>query len=207
MRPAVPALLSVALLLGPACTPDAPCVGKACRESHGLEGDADAAVTARALECTTFGAAHVGLGGVDLAAKAGGAIAGDRARTKPYSALVGEYDRVLGRENVPASLAGAASTFGVANDRWFLEPVLSAVFLGEAFDVAFQGCASITATLPAPTGDDARTRCASWARAAWSREATPDQLEACVAVALESPDRPWAHACASVLSSTGFLTY
>lgn len=207
MRPAAHALLAVALVLGTACTPDPPCTGKACRESHGLGGDEDASVTAQALECTTFGAAHVGLGGVDLAAKAGGAVAGDRVRTKPYSALVGEYDRVLGRENVPASLASAASTFGVANDRWYLEPVLSAVFLGEAFDVAFQGCASVTTNLPVPTADAARAKCASWARAAWSREATPDQLDACVAVALESPDRPWAYACASVLSATGFLTY
>ena len=196
-------------LLAPACTPDAECSGsKSCRESRGGPGDEDAsATTAQALQCTTFGKPHVGLGGLDVAAVAEGAAAGDRARAKPYSALLGEYSRVLGPGNVPASLGNAASTFGVANERWYLEPVLSAVFLNTAFDVAFEGCTTLTSRLPAPTEDSARTQCASWMRSFWSRDATPDQLDACVAAALESPDRPWAYACASVLSATGFLTY
>ena len=202
-------LVLASLLFAPACTPGPECAGsKACRASRDSDEQADAsATTAQALQCTTFGSPHIGLGGVDVAAVAEGAAAGDRARAKPYSALVGEYSRVLGADNVPASLGNAATTFGVANDRWYLEPVLSAVFLNMAFDVAFEGCVKLTAPLPAPTKDSATTQCTAWTRLFWSREATPDQLDACVSVALESPDRPWAYACASVLSSTGFLTY
>ena len=72
-----------------------------------------------------------------------------------------------------------------------------------------------------PTAESARVECASWIRRFWSREASPEQIDACAAVALETttetydeattrdvtPKRRWAYACASVLSGTGFLMY
>jgi hypothetical protein len=51
------------------------------------------------------------------------------------------------------------------------------------------------------------------ARTFWSRTASPDQTAACVDVAVTGaatvtdPRKRWAYACASVLSSAGFLTY
>lgn len=185
--------------------------------------------------CTTFGQPHIGLGGEDLAATNNVAAYADRARAKPYSALLTEYARVLGAANRPASIDGAGPTFGQPADRWFIEPLASAVFVNTAYNVAFEGCLRLTGELAGGTADprfatapdpvSARAVCGEWMTAFWSREGTPAQLDACVASALEAttevygggaiaevtrpttPKRQWAYACAGLLTSTSFLTY
>ncbi|MBX3226088.1 MAG: hypothetical protein KIT84_29065 [Labilithrix sp.] len=219
--------MMVAMVLGTsaAACAETSCLEGDCRRGRvGADDEADGAPGGGAEDevpklpaCTTVGKPHLGLGGVDVAARPNEDVpAGDRARMKPFSALVTDYRRVLGAENVPASLNGAASTFGVASERWFLEPIASAVYVNAAFDVGFEGCNNLTkkdarfATMP--TKDTARAACEEWTRKFWSRAATPEQLDACVAVALETtsetvPPRRWAYACASVLAATGFLTF
>lgn len=159
--------------------------------------------------CVTGGKPHIGLGGIDLAAADDGPAGGDRARVKPFSALVTEYGRVLGSS--PASVNSAGSTFGVAQDRWFLEPIASGVYVNKAFEVAFDGCQDLVTGDArfevSPTKESAHDACTTWTRRFWSREATPEQLDACVSAATEGGDRPWVYACASVLTATGFLTY
>lgn len=214
----VPALLALA-----ACSSSSDCVegDVACllakngastkNGAAGADGGADPSAPA----CTVTGHPHVGLGGIDVAAKADGAAGADRARTKPYSALLTEYGRVLGANNAPASISNDGPTFGVPSDRWYYEPIASAVFVNTAFDVAFEGCQNMTTSDPtfatAPTSDTALAQCTTWARKFWSRDATPDQLTACVGVtsdiASESPQRRWAYACATLLTASSFLTY
>lgn len=145
----------------------------------------------------------------------------ERARVKPYSALVGEYSRVLG--NNPALIGQSATTFGQDLACWLTEPTSSAVTVYTAFRVAFQGCLTTTsvagskyATLP--TNSTAAAECGAWARKFWSRDATPAEIDACVQVAMvdsakegtntnPASSRRWAYACASVLSAAGFMTY
>src|SRR4029078_8985959 len=76
-----------------------------------------------------------------------------------------------------------------------------------------------------PDANTARTECTAWTRKFWSRDASPDEVQACVEVAVNdsasevvadngnvvtqrsAPQRRWAYACATVLSATGFLAY
>jgi hypothetical protein len=139
----------------------------------------------------------------------------DRGRFKPYDALAAEYKRVLG--NTPVSLAAAADTFGKPEPRWYDEPLAGGVVLQTSYTIAFDGCLTYTETSAdfagAPTAATAAVRCTAMARTFWSRTAAPDQIAACVDVAVTgsaseaNPRRRWAYACASVLSSAGFLTY
>ncbi|WP_394844016.1 hypothetical protein LZC95_44055 [Pendulispora brunnea] len=188
--------------------------------------------------CADTGMAHVGLGGVELTAGRLEAVAGaDRGRSKPYSALASEYARVLGKDNNPSLLGdgATATTFGQPQARWSLEPQASAVSLYTAYRVAFDGCLQLTGAVAnasgsaqgdpkyaaAPDAETAKAQCLAWARKFWSRAAGPDEVQACVEVAVTSslqetyngkttstpPRRRWAYACASVLSATGFLAY
>ncbi len=200
------------------------------RNSASSEVDAsvDSEAPSAAPMCTVFGKPHIGLGGEDLAAKQDGPPNGDRARAKPYAALLTEYARVLGSEHRPSLVDKAGGTFGIAPDRWFLEPLMSAVFVDTAFKVAFEGCLSVTSDArysAPPAVGTATVQCTEWARRFWSRDATPEEVAACVDVALDTtpetygrpnvdettrevtPPRRWAYACASVLTSAGFLTY
>lgn len=139
----------------------------------------------------------------------------DRARMKPFSALQTEYDRVLG--NTPASLDGAASTFAQPPARWHEEPLANAVALQTAYNIAFDGCLTYTATgtefATAPDAASASTQCGAMARKFWSKTPAPQEIQACVEVATTgsaaepNARRKWAYACASVLTSAGFLTY
>lgn len=139
----------------------------------------------------------------------------DRARLKPFSALQTEYMRVLG--NTPASLTGSAATFGQPPARWYEEPQANAVALQTAYNIAFDGCLTYTATAAefasAPDAASAATQCAAMARKFWSKTPGPQEIDACVEVATagaaSEPNarRKWAYACASVLTSAGFLTY
>src|SRR5512140_952753 len=108
---------------------------------------------ASAPACTIVGRSHVGLGGVELAAKEDAVANADRARAKPYSALVTEYARVLGDANAPTLLASTAGTFGQPNDRWYLEPIASGVFVETAYDVAFEGCLRMTGGIAGGSAD------------------------------------------------------
>jgi hypothetical protein len=237
-----------ALVLGAltvACGPESQCLEHGtcldsrsesnANEADDAGADADAGSATSAPSCTVFGQPHIGLGGVALAATTDGPLGGDRARAKPYTALLTEYGRVLGSQNVPSSIDETGPTFGVPADRWYFEPIASAVFVNTAFDVAFEGCLKMTGDLAggsgdakyaaAPTKASAGVECADFIRRFWSRAGTPDQIDACVSVATETtsetygrpgvdettrattPKRRWAYACASVLTATGFLTF
>jgi hypothetical protein len=139
----------------------------------------------------------------------------DRGRFKPYDALAAEYKRVLG--NTPVSLTAAADTFGKPDPRWYDEPLAGGVVLQTAYSIAYDGCLTYTQT-PAefgvvPAAATAATKCTEMARTFWSRTASPDQIAACVDIAVTGSAKEtdarkrWAYACASVLSSAGFLTY
>jgi len=139
----------------------------------------------------------------------------DRARMKPFSALQTEYNRVLG--NTPATLTGAAATFGAPVARWYDEPAANAVELQTAYNIAFDGCLTYTATASefaaAPDANSAATQCGAMARKFWSKTPAPQEISACVDVATTGSAsetdarRKWAYACASVLTSAGFLAY
>lgn len=139
----------------------------------------------------------------------------ERARMKPYSALQGEYTRVLG--NTPGLLASSASTFAIVPNRWLVEPQASAINLYTAYRIAFQGCLTATATPTQfgtlPTNTTAASECGTWARKFWSRTPTQAELDSCVQVAMVDTSsetnarRRWAYTCAAVLSATGFMTY
>jgi hypothetical protein len=185
-------------LEGPTCRKGR---GSGADDMNGAAGDGGAGGAPVGPQCVVVGKAHIGLGGIDLAAKTDDVASnGDRARVKPYSALVSEYDRVLGSSNHPVLIDSTGATFGVPNPRWFLEPIPSAVYLNTAFNVAFEGCKKLIASSVAATTRP--EQCASWARRFWNREATPEEINACAAVEGEP-----AYACASVLTSTGFLSY
>jgi hypothetical protein len=139
----------------------------------------------------------------------------DRSRMKPFSALQTEYNRVLG--STPASLTGAAATFGQPPARWNEEPTANAVALQTAYTIAFDGCLTYTATAAefanAPDATTAEQQCSTMARKFWSKTPGPSEISACVEVATTgsaaepNARRKWAYACASVLTSAGFLAY
>jgi hypothetical protein len=139
----------------------------------------------------------------------------DRSRKKPFSALQTEYNRVLG--NNPASLTGAAATFGQPPARWNEEPTANAVALQTAYTIAFDGCLTYTGTAAefanAPDATTAEQQCSAMARKFWSKTPGPSEISSCVVVATtgaaSAPNarRKWAYACASVLTSAGFLAY
>lgn len=139
----------------------------------------------------------------------------DRSRMKPFSALQTEYARVLGA--TPASLQGSGATFGQPPARWYEEPEANAVALQTAYSIAFDGCLTFTATAAeyasAPDAASAETQCAAMARKFWSKTPGPSEISACVEVATTGSSaepnarRRWAYACASVLTSAGFLAY
>ena len=142
-------------------------------------------------------------------------LGSDRSRMKPFSALQTEYPRVLG--NTPASLTGAGATFGAPAQRWYEEPQANAVALQTAYSIAFDGCLTYTGTAAeyanAPDAASAETQCAAMARKFWSKTPGPSEISACVEVATtgsaaeSNARRKWAYACASVLTSAGFLAY
>jgi hypothetical protein len=162
------------------------------------------------------GRKYKGFGGDDLTLDRRETDVGfERARTKPFSALVTEYPRVLG--NTPDLLSQSESTFGLTPPRWFNKNEPNAVSLYQAYRIAFQGCLTLTAQ-PAqytqlPTIETATQECAGWARKFWGRSAMGPEIEACANVIGQyssresSMRRRWAHGCASVLTSSDFLTF
>lgn len=239
---AVALAFGIVVSLSAGCGADEECTagGAACLKGPSIfdpaggDGGAGANGTV-APACTVGGKPHPGLGGVDVAATLDVPAFVDRARVKPYSALVSEYTRVLGTKNASPLLSSVGPTFGAPPDRWYIEPLASGVLVNTAYNVAFEGCLRLTGDVAggapdtrfatAPTADSAKAVCGEWIRKFWSREAAPDQVDACAKVAVESttetygggaiteqsrpttPKRQWAYACASVLSATGFLMY
>jgi hypothetical protein len=171
-----------------------------------------------ALQCTDkpTGRSYASFDGSKLEAKrANEAASANLARFKPYGVLAGEYQRLVG--NVPAALAGAAASFDAPPDRWFAEPTEEAVSLSTAFDLSFDACRIALANAPdraaAPTAESAQSYCSATMRKAWSRSPSPEEVGACVDLATQKlgtepdPHRRWAYVCASILSSSNFLTY
>lgn len=162
------------------------------------------------------GRKYVGFGGTNLALERREAEVGvERARTKPFTALLTEYPRVLG--TTPELLAQSESTFGLTAPRWFPKTDPNAVSLYQAYRIAFQGCLSVTGSgaqyAQLPTHATAMAECAGWARRFWSRAAMGPEIEACAQVigiyasSENNLRRRWAHGCASVLTSADFLTF
>lgn len=139
----------------------------------------------------------------------------NRARVKPFGVMASEFQRVLG--NTPPSLSTSAASFNAAPARWFGEPVYSGVSMNKVFDVSFEGCLTYTTAnadmTSAPDADSAKTQCTALMRKAWSRSPSPEELTACTDLATTKttsetePARRWAYVCASILSSSQFLTY
>ena len=161
------------------------------------------------------GVPHVGFGKTDFVAERVDAQIGvDRRRVKPYAAIAGDMERVLGQ--VPNNLSKNAGAFGADPNRWYSEPLANAVSIYSTYAGAFSGCYD-TMTDPAftqaPTEATAAAQCSTLQRRAWSRTPTTAEIESCKELAVKGlaseadPRRRWAHTCASVLSSTGFTTY
>lgn len=139
----------------------------------------------------------------------------NRARQKPYAVLAGEYKRVLGV--VPTSLASAAGSFADPPARWYSEIEHSGVSLNAIFSLSFEGCLAYTKTPAAyaanPTAETAAAECTTFMRKAWSRSPSPEEVASCVDLATTklgtetNPRRRWTYVCASVLSSSQFLTF
>jgi hypothetical protein len=169
---------------------------------------------AEALQCSAKPEArsYAGFDGAKLEEKRVDENIGiNRARQKPHAVLAGEYQRVLGV--VPSRLAGAAASFDAPEARWYQEASHSGVSLNAFFDLSFDACrASVKETAP-PTADAAKAFCSGLMRKAWSRTATPDEVSGCVDLATTKlasepdPKRRWAYTCASILSSSHFLTF
>jgi hypothetical protein len=165
-----------------------------------------------------MGKTYTGFAGTELTAgRIDGDIGPERARMKPFSALTGEFPRVLA--NTPAMLAdpSVGNTYSITPARWVSEPVASGVTVYTTYRIAFQGCLTATGT-PAqyktlPSNTTAATECGDWARKFWSRTATQAEVNACVKVAMvdtateTNSMRRWAYTCASVMTAAGFTTY
>ena len=160
---------------------------------------------------------YLGLGEKDLTAARVDEVPalGDRARIKPFSALIDEFQRVLKMQ--PQSLVTNGATFSVPPDRWFIEPALNGVNLFTAYRAAYEAAQKYSESNPmlssAPTEETAAQACALIAESAWNRPPTDADIEACKKVALQDTasvgeiKNRWAYAIASVLAATGFLSY
>jgi hypothetical protein len=137
----------------------------------------------------------------------------NRARIKPYAVMAGEYRRVLGL--VPKSLANASASFDDPPDRWYAEANHSGISLNALHDISFEGCLAYAKTNleTAPTDESAAAECTKLMRKAWSRSPSPAEIGACTDLAMKKlsaqsdPPRRWAYVCASILSSSQFVSF
>lgn len=140
---------------------------------------------------------------------------GDRARIKPFSALTGEFTRVL--KFTPSSLTNNAATFNAPPERWYHEPSLNGVNVFTAYRAAYEAALSYAGTDPmlleAPSDESAAQACAAIAEKAWNRQPTEQEINSCKKVALTDSasvgdiKKRWAYAIASILTATGFMSY
>jgi len=159
---------------------------------------------------------YLGFDGVDLAASRVVAPAGtDRDRIKPYSALMGDYPRILG--NAPGLLDTMAATFADPGPRWYQETKANAVSVYSAYRIAFEGCLTLTGSgatyAAAPTAASATAACTAWQTAFWSRVPATGEVSTCANFATQgtttetNPRRQWAYTCAAVATAGQFLTF
>jgi len=219
------ALFTIALLsttvLGACAEESDQLTGRASRPGSGAgetEGENGGGTTPEALQCTVKpdGRAYVNFDGAKLNERRVNENVGvNRARLKPYAVMAGEYQRVLGL--VPASLAAAGGSFDEPPARWYAEAQHSGVSLNAIFAISFEGCQAYTKTAAeyaaAPTAESAAKVCTDLMRKAWSRSASPEEVASCTTLATtklnDEPDarRKWTYVCASILSSSQFLTF
>ncbi len=170
------------------------------------------------LACSlTDGKQYKGFGNVSLVAGRVTEVAkdGDRFRVKPYTSLAGEYTRVMGA--VPPSLTANAATFAAAPDRWYVDTQASAVTIFTSYRVAYEAALTMAGAdskyAAIPSESSATENCTTFARQAWNRLPSVDEVNACKNVALvvtaaETDIKArWAYTLASVLTAAGFLAY
>jgi hypothetical protein len=200
---------------GSSCTQDSDCESGSCDPTSKV---CTADSVNAALECTAApqGRSYVLFDGSKLeATRTNEATGVNRARVKPYAVMASEYQRVLG--NTPDAIKTAGGSFDAPPERWFAEPAYDGVSMNAVFDISFAGCLTYTraaSDLTAmPTADSATAFCTSFQKKAWSRSPSPDEISACTDLATNKlsaePDvaKRWAYVCASVLSSSQFLTF
>lgn len=173
---------------------------------------------ARSLQCTTKpeGRTYTNFNGAHLEeSRVNENVGVNRARIKPYAVMASEYQRVLGL--VPDALKTAGGSFDDPPQRWYAESTYSGVSMNTIFEISFAGClthAKAAADLKAaPTPESAAAECTRLMRKAWNRAPSPEETQGCTDLAMtklaSQPDvsRRWAYVCASVLSSSQFLTF
>jgi hypothetical protein len=160
------------------------------------------------------GQPHVGFANFDFVSdRKAGDIGINRRRVKPYTALRTEFTRTLGK--IPTNMAQSEAAYGEQPARWFVEPAAGAVASYTTYQLAFATCYETMTQAQYTTNPDATTasaECAAMQRKFWQRTATPEETKACADFTLGLTTEPlarrrWAHACASILSATGFTTY
>jgi hypothetical protein len=187
----------------------------ACQAEDDLE-DSDQAVEGSALVCTSppVPRTYIAFDQNKLEQRRPDeAVDVNRARFKPFAVMAEEYKRVLGA--APKSLAGAREAFGDAPERWYAEPTHSGVSLSAIFNVGLDGCTATIAAdrSKAPTNETATAFCKDLMTKAYSEDPTAEQVAVCVDLAttklanVTDVRSRWAQVCASILSSTPFLTY
>lgn len=216
--------LSIILAAGLAACGKAPKIHSGTAVGTTQNGNADPnnpgmdPTAAAMLTCSlTDGKQYKGFGNVNLVAGRPTEVAkdGDRYRVKPYTSLSGEYTRVMGA--VPASLTANAATFAAAPDRWYVTTEASAVTLFTSYRVAYEAGLALAASdskyAAVPTESTATENCTTFARQAWNRLPSAEEVNACKNVALvvtaaETDIKArWAYTLASVLTAAGFLAY
>jgi hypothetical protein len=176
----------------------------------------DAGSTRAALTCFETSRSYVLFDGTKLeASRTTDEAAMNRARIKPFSVMGTEYQRVLGF--APAAMKDAANSFESTPPRWFYESSYSGVSLDAISTLSFDACLEYVASEPTfdamPTRDSAGAACTDWMHSAWNRSPSPEEIAGCAELAMtgvasETDVRKrWAYTCASVLSSSQFLTY
>lgn len=214
IRPSLAPTVALLALFAVACEddPDSLLGGRRGASTNGTDP------SAAALQCTVKpeGRSYVHFDGSKLeATRLNEASSVNRARIKPYTVMANEYQRVLGV--IPDSIRTASSSFGNAPERWYAEPVHSGVSMNAVFDISFEGCLSYvqnSADLKAaPTPQTASAECTRLMRNAWNRSPSPEEVSGCSDLAVTKLanqtdlTRRWAYVCASVLSSSQFLTF
>lgn len=187
-------------------------------EAEGETGGAEAGELPEELQCTVKpqGNSYVLFDGTRLeASRLSENVGVNRARIKPYAVMASEYQRVLGV--VPEAIKTAGASFDDPPARWFAESVYSGVAMNAIFEISYEGCLGYVRAASnlksAPTPDTANAECAKMMRKAWSRTPSPDEIADCSNLAVTklatqtNVTRRWAYVCASILSSSQFLTF
>jgi hypothetical protein len=185
---------------------------------NGEGSSGNGGVTPASLQCTQApeGRSYAMFDGMKLEeSRANENVGVNRARVKPFAAMTKEFQRVLGV--VPPSLKDAGGSFDVPAARWYGETQYSAVSLHAMATISYEGCLAYVKGKPefaaVPTDATATAECSSLMRKAWNRSPSPTEIAGCSDLAVKSladekdVARRWAYACASVLSSSQFLTF